>query len=292
MELDYLRVLLTFFVGFFLMISGSLSQIVTNNKLASPSTLGFDGFAVLTILIAQFSLSAAGVDYSLELVSFVIFITLFILVTLKVLSGYKETQRISIQKSMQKIILIGIGFNLFVGAIFSIIQFMFMAMNMDFPSGLWFGNFRFVELPTLFLFIGVFVIVQFLVFNLSKKLRMISVGSDFAQGLGVDVLKVQKHSLIISLFLTGLSICFFGVFSFLGLIFPHIIRRLPLFKYNLKNELYYGPYIAGLFLSGLDILCYNLTIAGAELPVGMVSSVIGSFLLLLLLVRRQSSLNT
>jgi len=288
LEFDLLRVVLSFLVGFFLMMSGSLSQIVTNNKLASPSTLGFDGFSVLTILIAQFGITLLGYSLSLEISSFIIFMLIWGLVSLKVLNQYKEKQRVTIQNSMQKVILIGIGFNLLVGAIFSIIQFLFMAMNMDFPSGLWFGNFRFVSTEVLIVYSIVFILLEVIIFNLSKKLRIIAVGNDFAQGLGVDVLKVQKLALLLSLFLTGLVISFFGVFSFLALIFPHIIRMLPFFKYNVKNELYYGPYLAGLFLSGLDLVCYNITIAGAELPVGMVCSVIGSFLLLTLLIKRQS----
>lgn len=288
MEFDILRVILSFLVGFFLMTSGSLSQIVTNNKLASPSTLGFDGLGVLTILIGQIFIHLLGFSFSLEMSSFIIFIILFLFLSLKVLNKYKENQRITVQNSMQKVILIGIGFNLLVGAIFSIIQFLFMAINMDFPSGLWFGNFRFVGADILFIFSIVFIILQVIIYNLSKKLRIMAIGSDFALGLGVDVLKVQKQALLVSLFLTGIVICFFGVFSFLGLIFPHIIRIFPFIKFNIKNELYYGPYIAGFFLSGLDLACYNFTFAGAELPVGMVCSVLGSFLLLILLIKRQS----
>jgi iron complex transport system permease protein len=289
MEFDFLRVILSFYVGYFLMVSGSLSQIVTNNKLASPSTLGFDGFAVLTILIAQFGISFFQINISLEVSSFIIFIIVFTFVCIKVLNKYKESQRVTVQNSMQKIILIGIGFNLLVGAIFSIIQFLFMAMNMDFPSGLWFGNFRFVSAQTSSFFLLVFFGTNFILYKLSKSLRIIAIGNDFAQGLGINVLSVQRKSLLVSLFLTGLVISFFGVFSFLGLIFPHIIRIIPFFKYNIKNELHYGPYLAGAFLSGLDLACYNFTVAGAELPVGMVCSVIGSFLLLLLLFKKNQS---
>ena len=198
MEFDSLRIILSFFVGYFLMVSGSLSQIVTNNKLASPSTLGFDGFSVLTILVAQFLISILGFRFSLEVSSFIIFIILFTVISLKILNNYKESQRLTVQNSMQKVILIGIGFNLLVGAIFSIIQFLFMAMNMDFPSGLWFGNFRFVSAQTLSLFVIVYFATNFIIYNLSKKLRFIAIGNDFAQGLGINVLKVQKMSLLVS----------------------------------------------------------------------------------------------
>jgi len=46
MEIEFGRLALSFIVGYFLCLSGSLSQLVTNNPLGSPSTLGMDGLAV------------------------------------------------------------------------------------------------------------------------------------------------------------------------------------------------------------------------------------------------------
>jgi ABC-type Fe3+-siderophore transport system permease subunit len=118
-------------------------------------------------------------------------------------------------------------------------------------------------------------------------LRLISIGHDFAQGVGVDVKKIQTYSLLVSLLLTGLVISFFGVFSFLGLIFPHLLRLIGVFRKDMRNELLYGGVITGVIFSVTDMLCYNFDIYGTELPVGMVSSVFGSLILLVLLVRKQ-----
>lgn len=286
MEFDFIRILLAFFSGYFLSISGSLSQLTTHNKIASPSTLGFDGFAVLMVLLAQLIFLFIHPDLALETISFILFLFLFLLLFLKTKKIKKSNH---VENKMDKVILLGIGFNLFIGAIFSIVQFLFMSMNMQFPSGIWFGSFRFFEQSTVVLFFVIFIICQLDLLKHGKELRLISIGIEFAEGLGINILKVQRRFLLISLFLTGLVIVYFGVFSFLGLIFPHLLRLIPSFKYNIKKEIIYGPYITGVILSGLDILCYNFTFYGAEIPVGMVSSVLGSFLLILLLVKKQKT---
>lgn len=286
MEIELVRVLLAFLVGYFLTISGSLSQIVTQNNLASPSTLGFDGLAVICIIIGQFFVSALPYVFGIEFWSFFIFLGLFAVIFF-FKHTLKEKTHLFADQNIQTLILIGLGFNLFVGAIFSVIQFLFMALNMEFPTGIWFGNLKYHSVTYLWLFLIVFILLQFFLLKIAPNLRVLSIGHEFAQGLGIKVKRVQTQSIFISLFLTGLVISFFGVFSFLGLIFPHILRLIPFFKYNMRNELLYGGIITGLIFSAFDVACYNLDIYGTELPVGMVSSVLGSMALLVLLIRKQ-----
>ncbi len=285
MEFDFVRILLAFFSGYFLTVSGSLAQLSTNNKLASSSTLGFDGVGVLCILAAQSLISFFSVNLSIENLSLLIFGSIFVFIII-VIKFKKSSSDIS--KNMNKIILIGLGFNLFIGGVFSIIQFLFIALNYEFPTGIWFGNFKQFEIETLYLF-GVLFLVSFvLVWRMSKKLSFLALGPDFAKGLNIDVSKVLRGSLLVSFFLTGLVVSYFGVFSFIGLIFPHILRSIGFFKYSMKNELIIGSVFAGVFLSTIDFLCYHFTFFGAEVPVGMVCSVVGSFTLLALLIQRQS----
>lgn len=282
MEIDLLRLLFAFFCGYFLAISGSLSQVTSHNHLASPSTLGMDGLAVVTVILSQGILVLLGVEFPLEHLSFALFILCFFGVF--VLS--KGLFRFSLfETDMQGIILLGLAFNLLVGAVFSVVQFLFMALNFEFPTGLWFGNFRFYSLSYLWLFVLAFIVTLLCLSKLAPKLRIMTIGNEFAQGCGINISKIQKQSLLLSLFLTGLVICYFGVFSFLSLIFPHLLRMVPVFRKNMRHELYYGPFLCGIALSFLDALCFHFDFRGAELPVGMVSSILGSFLLIGLLLK-------
>lgn len=286
-DINIMRVLIAFMGGYFLSVSGSLTQLVTQNELASPSTLGFDALVVFIILIGQVLLIQLGLEVSLEWFSFALFIPVFLVISIFLLKRKSLGQKASkVISDVNFIILLGLGINLFIGAIFAVVQFLFMSLNFQFPTGLWFGSFRYESINILILYLVSFVIIHFVLRHLGKDLRVMAIGKDFATGVGIKVLKVENFSMIISLYCTALVICFFGVFSFLGLIFPHILRMFPVFKKNMKRELGIGALISGSFLMFLDFACYNFTFYGLEFPVGMVSSVLGSFLLIILLFRK------
>lgn len=285
-EIDLMRALFAFFCGYFLTLSGSLTQTVANNSLASPSTLGFDALAALCVILAQGSIVLLKIPAPLEYLSFAVFAAFFLFIAAMFSRNNFSSARV-FSLDVKYLILLGLAFNLFVGAVFAVIQFMFMALNYDFPSGLWFGNFRFYHEGSLILFSLFFIAVQFGIAKFGSSLRLLSLGEDMALGLGVDVKKTQKVCLLASLFMTGLVISFFGVFSFLSLIIPHMLRSFSVFKRNMKNELMLGAPLGGAVLAVLDYLCFRFDYLGAELPAGMVSSVAGAFLLIVLLWKSQ-----
>jgi iron complex transport system permease protein len=293
MEFEFTRVLIAFIVGYFLSVSGSLTQLITNNSLASPSTLGMDGLAVLFIIGSYFLSLFIQVDISSESLSFILFnVFIIIFIIIKLLLKSKKIliiENIWSHSGMKSIILIGLAFNLLIGAFFSIVQFLFVAMNIKFPTAIWFGNLRQYDPSWLYLFLIFFVLTFLIIWRISRKLDILNVGTLFAQGLNINIEKIQMICLTLSLVLSGLVISYFGVFSFLGLIFPHILRSISIFRNNMRRELIIGPLFTGVIFSGIDFICYTYTYQGAELPVGMVSSVIGSFFLIYLLIRSKIS---
>ncbi len=284
-EFELTRFILAFICGYFLTVSGSLSQLVTNNSIASPSTLGMDGMAVLFVILSQFVVMGdLSISLSLESLSFIA-ISLLCATCYVFFFLVRHKKFLASEINIQKLILFGLAFNLFVGAIFSIIQFLFMALNFEFPTGLWFGSLKQAESDLLPVFMGVFILIQIIFSRLIKKLEILNLGSDFALGVGINVSRIQGSSLIISMFLTGLVISYLGVFSFLGLIFPHILRSFNIFKTNMKMELMLGSYLCGFIFAIVDQFCFYGVVYGAELPVGMVSSVFGAFFLIFLVLR-------
>lgn len=285
MEFDLLRISFAFLGGYFLSLSGSLSQLTTNNQLASPSTLGMDGLGVFCVLGATL-LITLGVSYlPVELFSLIIFLIVMTLVWFTVKFRKSSTKVLNYSGNMKRVILLGLTFNLFVGAIFSVIQFSFMALNLDFPNGLWFGSFKFVNLNWLWGFIPLFLCTLIWVKVLASDLEKLNLGRNFALGLKVNVNKIEKQALTLALILTVGVISFFGVFSFLGLILPHILRSFKVFEKSIRFELVVGSLLSGFALCFIDWLCFNLTYQGAELPVGMVSGVLGSFFLISLVLK-------
>ncbi len=288
MDFDISRMIFSFIGGYLLSLAGSLSQITTNNQLASPSTLGMDGVGVLCVLFTHLFLLISNDYYPAEVISLLIF--LFFLSLLFLLFEFMPKKEKNFllrdsERSIKKVILLGLTFNLFVGALFSVFQFSFMALNIDFPSALWFGSFKYVETWWLWIFTPVMFYCFYQTRFLASDLESLNLGHSFAIGMKVDTRKVQRKTMLLSLFTTVLVISFFGVFSFLGLILPHILRSFGLFSRNLKRELLLGPFISGTALLLIDLLCFSFTYQGAELPVGMVSGVLGSFFLIFLISR-------
>ena len=160
MEFELIRIILAFFVGYLLSVSGSLTQLISNNVLSSPSTLGMDGVGVLFVIVSYLLTLSFGFKISNELLSFLISVIFIILVLLY--SIYRNQSKniystIWSGSSIKKVVLVGLSFNLFIGAIFSIIQFVFMVTNIDFPTGLWFGNFKQYQDDWIYIFTPVFI---------------------------------------------------------------------------------------------------------------------------------------
>ena len=236
-DYEVYRGLFAFLCGHFLCLSGSLTQITLNNHLASPSTLGFDGLGALGVVLAQ-ALMTSIMPGSLEVKAFVVFC---LLVLMGAFFGRKIFSRGQVSLDIGFLILLGLAFNLFVGAVFSIVQFLFMALNYEFPSGLWFGGFRYFKVWWLAPFVVFFLLSLYMTKRNAKNLRLMSLGNSFALGRGVDVKRTQLESLLLSLLLTGLVISFFGVFSFLGLIFPHVLRSFSRFRSNHEKRIVGRP---------------------------------------------------
>lgn len=281
--LDPIRLGVAFLSGYFLTLSGSLCQLTTNNSLASPSTLGMDGLGVLAILLAQFVILLFTPGLSVEFTSVILFLLFFLF-----LYGFIFLQKKNdLWKllNIKQLILLGLAFNLFIGAIFSIVQFLFLALNMEFPVGIWFGSFKHASLEALGIMLVILVVTVMYIKSNLIKFNLLNLGQSFASGLGVEVEKFQKRNLLLALLLTGIVICFCGVFSFIGLIVPHILRGARFFKFHMDREIMVGPILGGVVIAIIDYLCFQFTAYGAELPVGMVSSVMGAFVLLMLVLR-------
>lgn len=275
MDYIFVRAACSFLVGVLLSQSGTLMQLGTRNILASPSTLGFDGLAILWFLIihslALFTSQQS--DFFWILAGVPVFIGI----------GWLFPRFLSGKTKFERLILLGLTFNLLVGAVFSLWQFLFLAFNLQFPAELWFGHFRFASGIALVMLI---VAQVFILFGLRKNfqsLMLFSLGPQISRNYGLNVKKLFRFIFVTVALSTFLTVNLFGAFSFLGLIFPIIGRRLWFRRYDLKGELFLGGPINGAALSLLDFLCYQFPFYGAEVPVGLIVTGIGALSLIALL---------
>ncbi len=184
----------------------------------------------------------------------------------------------------------GLIFGLLVGAVFSLWHFLFLAFNLPFPVELWFGHFRFADLQsaTFLILLELFLLAGWMIYR--KEIKLFSLGPDVGANFNLKV-KNLYHFIFISISLaTFVIITLFGSFSFLGLIFPLISRKMWFKKFDLDGEVVVGGIVNGLLLMAVDLLCYFFPIMGAEIPVGLIATAVGALSLILILIHSDNRL--
>ncbi len=278
------RFICAFFVGALLSLAGSLSQWATESELASPSTLGLDALAVLIVLIGQILAWTIFPDLNLSFVSGGIGLLCSVLIYyLPWQKLIKSRLRLNFNRSL---ILMGLSLNLCIGSVFALMHFLSMSFGLDFPNDLWFGQIHTPNSTEIQMIILYLILIFILVYRLRAKLKIFPIGNNLIRTLGIDLMPLYRSILVVIFLATNLVVSQFGVFSFMGLIFPPIWRALPWFKNQIKAEIIWGPVFGGVLFGLLDLACYNFTFDGAEVPVGLLSSLIGSMALLYLSWRR------
>ena len=122
---------------------------------------------------------------------------------------------------------------------------------------------------------------------MAHRLDLLSLGERNARHLGVDVEQLRIIAIVLVALLTGVAVAFAGIIAFVGLVVPHIIRMAlgPAHRGLLVASAVGG----GALLAIADLLTRTL-VAGADLPIGMLTALVGGpfFFALLYQQRRRS----
>jgi iron complex transport system permease protein len=126
----------------------------------------------------------------------------------------------------------------------------------------------------------------FLLYRESRKLNAFAIGEDTARRLGVDVRKLTKIVLLVGGIMTAVAVGTVGIIAFLGLVAPHIARKLVGVDWRWSMPASLG--LGALLLLASDAVAqrfFSLVThtPGMDIPVGIVTSVLGAPSLLVLL---------
>ena len=118
----------------------------------------------------------------------------------------------------------------------------------------------------------------------ARPLNALMLGEDDAGYLGVDVRKLKASVLLVNVIIVAVATSFTGVIAFVGLVVPHLLRMLR----GADNRfLLIGGALLGAILLSLADLCARLLLSPAELPIGIVTSVVGVPVFIVLLRQRR-----
>lgn len=134
----------------------------------------------------------------------------------------------------------------------------------------------------LYFVIGVTVVCLLLSLRYSKQLNTLMLGEQEAQLLGVNIRQLKMNVLFLNVVMVAVATAFVGVIGFVGLIVPHLLRML----HGSDNRflIWAGALLGALVLTASD-LAARLLLSPAELPIGIVTSVIGVPVFIVLLRR-------
>lgn len=265
--LRFPRVLLAIIVGSSLAVSGCCIQSILRNPLASPYTLGVSSgasFGVALTILYGVSIPFLG-KMTLTTVGFICG-----LLTVVFIIGFAA--KIDKSLSNQTIVLAGIVFSLFINALLTIvIALSHEQMNQIIlwqMGSLSLRGWSYVKAILPFFIFGVAGILFY-----TRELDAISFGEENAISLGVDVKRVKQRLIFFSAVLAGSAVAVSGTIGFIGLVVPHIVRRI----FGAKHIIVIP--ISIIFGSGFLIisdLIARTIISPAELPVGAITALIGA----------------
>jgi iron complex transport system permease protein len=281
-QIRFPRVLLAAVVGAGLAVVGATLQAVVRNPLADPFILGgSSGASVGAVLVIIAGLSVFGV-YSLSVAAFLGATGAFVLVFV-LARGAGGTV------SPVRLVLSGVAVSYALSAVTSFL--IFRAEDSDQIRSVLFwmlgslggARWEYLTAPAVVLLLGSLYLVL-----RARELNALLVGEESAATLGVDTARFRKELLVLTGLLTGAMVAVSGSIGFVGLMMPHIVRLLV--GSDHRRVLPVCVLVGGIFLVWVDVLA-RTAVAPEELPVGVVTSLIGAPFFVWLMRRKANAAN-
>lgn len=262
------RTIIAILTGAAFSVSGLLMQVLTRNPIASPGLFGVNAGAVFFVICGLTFFKVHSFE-ALIAISFIgaIIVTLIVIT----LGMFKQAQF-----SPKRVILAGAA----ISALFSAFTQGILIMNQTNLQSFLFWLSGSVSLrniwdvPWVMPFIIVFLCVAF---AMSSHINILMTSDDIASALGQNI-KLTKMIIVLTISaLAGISVALAGSIMFIGLIVPHISKRLlpPNYKYLIPFTA-----ISGAILMTLSDIVARVIIQPLELPIGVITAIIGAITLI------------
>lgn len=276
------RVILGLTVGAGLAVSGAVLQSLFRNPLADPALIGVSSGAALAVSSAIVLGEALTFSFFLLNKTFFLPVSAFFGGLLATIFIYRIGKRAS-GSNVATMLLAGIAVNAFAGAgigLMSLVATDAQLRNITFWS---LGSLGGATWTSAAVSASLILISVFLLLRLSRLLNVILLGETEARHLGVNTERLKWQAICLVALAVGAAVAVSGAIGFVGLVVPHLLRLLTGadHRYLLVNSALLG---ANLILSA-DILARNL-IAPAEIPIGIVTAIIGAPFFIWLLLRK------
>lgn len=274
------RVLMGCVVGMSLGVCGIIMQMILQNPMASPFTLGVSSGAAFGAAIAIiYPVSLLGVQGKSMIIVSSFFFSMLVCMIILLLTKWRSA-------SSRNLILSGIAIMYFFKAVTSLLTYFSdvyasREIMMWQVGSLWKSNWEILKLTTI-VFVFIFPYFLYKAIDLNKM----ALGDEVATGLGVKVMNSRQNLMVAVALLTATVTAFTGTISFVGLVIPHIMGSVVGFdnRFLIPASAIGG----GILLVIADSIALNI-IAPLVLPVGVLTAFIGSPLFLYMILKEKNS---
>ncbi|MEG2882144.1 MAG: iron ABC transporter permease [Christensenella sp.] len=259
------RAIGAFLVGAALAVSGCSLQGVFKNPMADSFVLGISSGAALGATIAMTFMTGttvAGVGFVAVLSFTGAIISVFVVYNISRIHGKVSTFSLLLS-----------GFSM--SALFSAIIYLIMLLNRDKMESvvMWnMGSLANMSWEKIYIALPVIILCSAALMFYAKPLNIMLNGDEVSQSLGVDTHKTRRNMLILTSLLAAMAVSISGIIGFVGLMVPHLLRMIagPDNK-KLLPLCFVG---GGMYLLFCDIIA-RIAISGQEMPVGIVTAIVG-----------------
>ncbi|MCM6772468.1 iron ABC transporter permease [Nocardia sp. CDC159] len=263
-QVRFPRVVLALFVGAALATAGALLQGVFANPLAEPGVIGVSSGAAVGAGIVIVIGGAFAAAWSVAGGAFVAGLLTTLLVYLLSRSGGR-TETVTL-------VLTGVAVNAFAGGVMSFLLFTASPAARDQIVFWQLGSLNGATWQAVSVVAPLTVLGFAAAALLAPRLDLLALGESAARHLGVDVERLRRNVIVIVAVLATAGVAFTGVILFVGLIVPHVVRMLVGPAHRVLIPL--SAVLGAVVLLAADIGARSL-VANADLPLGMLTSLVG-----------------
>jgi len=271
------RVILAAFVGGTLATGGLVFQALLRNPLAEPYILGISGGSAIGAILAML----IGLSYFPGVAIFSFAGSLLVLACVTIIAGATLGNTML---SRDSLLLGGVMMNAFCAAVIMFLISMTRSFQVQHILYWLMGDLATIQkgqLSILLLVIPCFVVI----FILARPMNLLLLGRETAAAMGINVKNTVLLLLVVTSLMVSIIVSLSGLVGFVGLVIPHIFRMVlgPDHRLLVPSCLLGGAS----YLILCDLLARILPSSG-ELPVGIITALIGAPLFIILLLRNRA----
>lgn len=274
------RMLMAALVGAGLALAGAVFQGLFRNPMADPYVIGVSSGAALGAVLAILAQQMSGLSltYGVPLMAFLMAVLTIVIVYRLAQSGGRVP--------VMTLLLAGIAINSLLSALVSLC--MFYSGSQMHQLVFWLmGGFSGRGWNYIAMFLPYALLGTIIIWIYTRELNAMLMGEEPAEHLGIEVEKVKFRLLIAAALLTGACVSVSGLIGFVGLIIPHMVRLISGPDHRILLPLV--ALTGAVFMVAADIAA-RVLIAPEELPVGIVTAIVGAPFFIFLLRGQKKSL--